>query len=137
VNEARVLSDRGVPEGPENQVDAHLIARSLRFEPLEHVLVDAQRDNQLSTFMEYVNSNIVREMTRLLDWPHRIWARRYQAILGGQDLGRAARDVGGEVGHRVRPILAVGVATRTWRGVCAAESHYQAYPDEEIFGRGC
>src|SRR4051794_15400205 len=41
---SRPDSDRGIPEGPENHVDAGLVAGPLRLEPIEHVLIDTQRD---------------------------------------------------------------------------------------------
>ena len=44
-----------------------------------HLLLTVDNADQLANFMEYINSNIAREVARLLDWPDRIWARRYQA----------------------------------------------------------
>lgn len=31
--------------------------------------------------MEYINSNLAREVGWLVDWPDKVWARRYQAIV--------------------------------------------------------
>ncbi len=38
---------RGIPEGPQDRVDASLIPRPLGFEPLQHISVDAQRHRGL------------------------------------------------------------------------------------------
>jgi hypothetical protein len=31
--------------------------------------------------MRYLNSNLARELGRLVDWRDKVWARRYQAIV--------------------------------------------------------
>ena len=36
---------------------------------------------QLSRFMQYVDGNIARKLGKLVDWPHGLWSKRYQAIL--------------------------------------------------------
>ena len=46
-----------------------------------HALLGVDDARQLARFMEYANSNIAREVSRLVDWPHRVWSRRYQAIV--------------------------------------------------------
>jgi hypothetical protein len=57
-----------------------------------HLLLSVDDANQLARFMEYVDSNLAREVARLLDWPHRIWARRYQAIVvSGEEAAQVER----------------------------------------------
>lgn len=40
------LLDRCIAEGAQHGIDARLIARALRLEPLQHVLLHAQRDSR-------------------------------------------------------------------------------------------
>ena len=57
-----------------------------------HLLLTVDDANQLSRFMEYVDSNLAREVARLLDWPNRVWSRRYQAILvSGEEAAQVER----------------------------------------------
>jgi hypothetical protein len=80
-----------------------------------HLLLSVDDANQLSRFMEYVDSNLAREVARLLDWPHRVWARRYQAIL-------VSNEEAAQV-ERFRYLLAHGVKEglvaylRDWPGI--------------------
>jgi REP element-mobilizing transposase RayT len=46
-----------------------------------HLLLDVDNARQLANFMRYLNSNLAREVGRLVDWSDGIWPRRYQAIL--------------------------------------------------------
>jgi hypothetical protein len=46
-----------------------------------HLLLDVDDARQLSLFMAYVNSNLAREISRLDQWPEKIWSRRYQGIV--------------------------------------------------------
>jgi hypothetical protein len=46
-----------------------------------HLLLSPTDAGQLSEFMTYVNSNIAREVGRLVDWNERFWGRRYQGIV--------------------------------------------------------
>ena len=66
-----------------------------------HLLVSVDDAGQLSRFMEYVDSNLAREVARLLDWHDRVWSRRYQAIVVS---GEEAAQV-----ERFRYLLAHGV----------------------------
>lgn len=45
-----------------------------------HALVTARDTLQLSQFMGFVNSNIAREVGRLIGWRDKFWSRRYRAI---------------------------------------------------------
>jgi REP element-mobilizing transposase RayT len=44
-----------------------------------HLLLDVGDARQLSSFMRYLNSNLAREVGRLVRWSDGIWSRRYQA----------------------------------------------------------
>jgi hypothetical protein len=46
-----------------------------------HLLLDVKDAHQLSNFMRYLNSNLAREVGRLVDWPDGIWSSRYRAIV--------------------------------------------------------
>jgi REP element-mobilizing transposase RayT len=50
-----------------------------------HLLLSVDDANQLARFMEYVDSNLAREVKRLYDWPEHVWGRRYQAILVSEE----------------------------------------------------
>jgi REP element-mobilizing transposase RayT len=85
-----------------------------------HLLLSVDDANQLARFMEYVDSNLAREIKRLHDWPEHVWGRRYQAILVSEE---EAAQV-----DRFRYILSHGVKeglvahARDWPGVhCVRE----------------
>jgi hypothetical protein len=46
-----------------------------------HLLVSVTDARQLSLLMNHLNSNLAREIGRLVGWRERFWGRRYQAIL--------------------------------------------------------
>ncbi len=46
-----------------------------------HLLLAPTDARQLAGFMAFVNSNIAREVGRLVDWNEKFWGRRYQAIV--------------------------------------------------------
>jgi hypothetical protein len=46
-----------------------------------HLLVAPNDAKQLAEFMGFVNSNIAREVGRLVDWKEKFWSRRYQGIV--------------------------------------------------------
>jgi len=50
-----------------------------------HLLLRVQNAGQLSAFMRYVNSNLAREVGRLVDWRDHVWSRRYQAIVVSEE----------------------------------------------------
>jgi hypothetical protein len=45
-----------------------------------HMLLMVEDAEQLSAFMEYVNSNVAREVGREVDWREKFWGDRYHAI---------------------------------------------------------
>jgi REP element-mobilizing transposase RayT len=56
-----------------------------------HALLTVDDAARLAAFMAFVNGNIAREIGRLHDWPHRLWARRYRAIVVADDTAAVAR----------------------------------------------
>jgi REP element-mobilizing transposase RayT len=46
-----------------------------------HLLLSVDHALQLARFMEYLNSNLAREINRLHDWSGDVWERRYRSIL--------------------------------------------------------
>ena len=46
-----------------------------------HLLVSVEDALQLARFMNYLNSNLAREVGRLHRWKEKFWGRRYQAIV--------------------------------------------------------
>jgi REP element-mobilizing transposase RayT len=68
-----------------------VLARAVRLYPVEvhafaflgnhyHLLLTAPNAQRLSSFMNYLNSNLAREVGRVVGWRERFWGRRYQAI---------------------------------------------------------
>jgi hypothetical protein len=45
-----------------------------------HLLLEVEDALTLSQFMRYLNSNLAREVGRLVHWKEKIWGRRYQSI---------------------------------------------------------
>jgi REP element-mobilizing transposase RayT len=45
-----------------------------------HLLLDVEDARTLALFMGYLNSNLAREVGRLVGWREKVWGRRYQAI---------------------------------------------------------
>ncbi len=50
-----------------------------------HALLSVQDAQQLSRFMQYVNSNVAREVGALVDWSGPFWSRRYSAIVVSEE----------------------------------------------------
>lgn len=46
-----------------------------------HLLVSIVDAQQLSEFMNYLNSNLAREAGRLVRWREKFWGRRFQAVI--------------------------------------------------------
>ena len=45
-----------------------------------HFLCSPSSADRLASFMQFVNSNIAKEVARLHKWPGRVWSRRYRCI---------------------------------------------------------
>ncbi len=50
-----------------------------------HALLCAEDQQQLSRFMSHFNGNLAREVARYVDWPDKIWARRYSGIVVSEE----------------------------------------------------
>ena len=46
-----------------------------------HLLLSAPDSQRLAAFMNYLNSNLAREIGRAVSWREKFWGRRYQAIV--------------------------------------------------------
>jgi REP element-mobilizing transposase RayT len=46
-----------------------------------HMLLVVDDAEQLASFMEYVNSNVAREVGGLVDWKEKFWGDRYHSIV--------------------------------------------------------
>ncbi|MGE0641437.1 MAG: transposase [Thermoanaerobaculia bacterium] len=69
-----------------------VLARAVRLYPIEvhafaflgnhyHLLLSAHDSQRLAAFMNYLNSNLAREIGRAVSWREKFWGRRYQAIV--------------------------------------------------------
>jgi REP element-mobilizing transposase RayT len=69
-----------------------VLARAVRLYPLQvhafvflgnhyHLLLTVPSAERLAAFMNYLNSNLAREVGRAVRWREKFWGRRYQAIL--------------------------------------------------------
>jgi|SRR5215203_1986480 len=57
-----------------------------------HGLFSVKDANQLALFMGFVDSNLAREVGRLVDWPDKVWARRYHSIVvSNEEMAQAER----------------------------------------------
>lgn len=73
-----------------------ILARAARLHPLDvhtfaflgnhyHQLLTVPNARRLSEFMNYLNSNLAREIGRAVGWREKFWGRRYQAIVVAAD----------------------------------------------------
>ncbi|KAB2962734.1 MAG: hypothetical protein F9K16_08360 [Thermoanaerobaculia bacterium] len=69
-----------------------VLARAVRLYPVEihafcflsnhfHLLLTVPGADRLAAFMNYLNSNLAREVGRQVQWREKFWGRRYQAVL--------------------------------------------------------
>ena len=69
-----------------------VLARAKRLYPLKlvcfafasnhyHLLLEVEDAGAMAAFMGYLNSNLARELGRLVDWKEKFWGRRYQHIV--------------------------------------------------------
>lgn len=85
-----------------------------------HLLLSVNDARQLADFMEFLNSNLAREVNRLHEWQGDVWEQRYRAIL-------VSTEVAAQI-DRLRYLLSHGVKeglvahARDWPGVhCVRE----------------
>ena len=70
-----------------------------------HLLLSVDDADQLARFMEYLDSNLAREIKRLYDWPDHVWGRRYQAILVSEEEGAQVDRLRYNLSHGVKELL--------------------------------
>jgi len=56
-----------------------------------HLLVSPTSAYQHARFMQFLNANIAKEVTRFHNWTERVWFRRYRAIPVVDDEAEPAR----------------------------------------------
>jgi len=73
-----------------------VLARAVRLYPVQvhafvflgnhyHLLLTVPSAARLAAFMNYLNSNVAREVGRAVRWREKFWGRRYQAILVSEE----------------------------------------------------
>jgi hypothetical protein len=94
-----------------------------------HLMVAPTDAEQLAEFMGFVNSNIAREVGRLVDWKEKFWSRRYQGIV-------VSDEVVAQLG-RLEYFLANGIKENLvehphqWPGVHCAQALIEAKDSKE------
>jgi len=80
-----------------------VLARAVRCYPVDihafvflgnhyHLLLSVADSQRLAAFMNYLNSNLAREVGRAVGWRERFWGRRYQAIpVSGEEPAQVER----------------------------------------------
>lgn len=80
-----------------------VLARAARLYPVQihafvflsnhfHLLLTVPSAHRLAQFMNFLNSNLAREIGRAVRWRERFWGRRYQAILvSGEEAAQVER----------------------------------------------
>ncbi len=85
-----------------------------------HALLSVQDAEQLSRFMQYVNSNVAREVGDLVDWSGPFWARRYSAIVVSEEEAAQVARLRYCLAHGVKEYLVERVDQ--WPGVHSARA---------------
>jgi transposase IS200 family protein len=114
------------PSPATNEVVLGVLGRAQRLYPVRlcafvfagnhyHLLLRVDTAKQLRDFMTYFNSNLARELARLVRWRDKVWSRRYTAIVVSEE--EAAQR------ERLKYVLAHGAKEglverpRDWPGV--------------------
>ena len=80
------------PSDELNEIVLGVLGRAQKLYPVEicafafasghyHLLLVVDDAQQLASFVGYFNSNLAREVCRLVDWSDKVWSRRYRAIV--------------------------------------------------------
>ncbi|MFL6237842.1 MAG: transposase [Thermoanaerobaculia bacterium] len=85
-----------------------------------HLLLDVDDARQLARFMGYFNSNLAKEVARLVGWRDKIWSRRYQAILVSGEEGAQTARLKYQLAHGAKEDLVE--RPQDWPGVHAARA---------------
>src|SRR5436305_6329912 len=125
------------PSRATNEVVLGVLGRAQRLYPVEicgfvfasnhyHLLLRVADAEQLANFMGYSNSNLARELGRLVGWREKVWSRRYTAIvISDEEAAQRAR---------LKYVLAHGAKEdlvdrpRDWPGVHAVRALLEDEP---------
>jgi len=91
-----------------------------------HLLLEVDDARQLASFMCYLNSNLAREVGRLVDWPDKVWARRYQMIVISNEADAQVARLRYVLAHGVKENLVERVFD--WPGVHCARALVEGVP---------
>ena len=80
-----------------------------------HALLSPDSPQQLAAFMDFVASNVAREIGRLHDWREKFWGRRYRSILVSHEEEAQAGRLAYLLGHGVKEGLVA--RPQDWPGV--------------------
>jgi REP element-mobilizing transposase RayT len=94
---AAIIGVLGLAQSRYSMVIHHFVVMSNHI----HLLLSPRDAQHLAQFMCFVNSNIAREVGRLVDWRDRFWSGRYHAILVSNEMETQV--------SRLRYLLAQGV----------------------------
>ena len=96
-----------------------------------HLLLAPTDAQQLADFMGFVNSNIAREVGRLVDWKEKFWGRRYQAIVVSDEIEAQLGRLEYFLANSVKENLVENPLE--WPGVHAARALLQDSPLQGIW----
>ncbi|HKI00770.1 MAG TPA: hypothetical protein VKK31_02205 [Thermoanaerobaculia bacterium] len=119
------------PSLPLNDLVVGVLARAQRTYPIRccgfsfvsnhfHLILDVDDARQLASFMCFLNSNLARELGRFVDWPDKVWARRYQAIVISSEAAAQVARLKYVLAHGVKEHLVEKVSE--WPGVHCARA---------------
>jgi REP element-mobilizing transposase RayT len=91
-----------------------------------HLLLVVPDAHRLSQFMLYVNSNLARELGRLIGWREKFWSRRYQAIVVSDEEAAQVDRLRYLLSHGCKERLVSKV--REWPGVHCARALLDGTP---------
>ena len=83
-----------------------------------HLLLWVEDAQRLARFMEYLNGNLAREVSRLTGWTDKIWSRRYQAIVISEEEEAQVARLKYVLSHGAKEILVS--KAEEWPGVHCA-----------------
>lgn len=119
------------PSPISNEVIVGVLARAARLYPVDvhafaflsnhyHLLLTVPNAQRLAAFMGYLNSNLAREVGRLVRWREKFWGRRYQAIVVSQEPEAQIERLAYLLAHGAKEGLVA--SPRDWPGAHAARA---------------
>jgi REP element-mobilizing transposase RayT len=120
-----------------NEVVGGVLGRAQRLSPVRchaavflsnhfHLLLTVEDALTLSTFMEYLNSNLAREVNRLHGWRNHLWEQRYKAILVSEEEAAQVSRLSYLLAHGVKEGLVAHA--REWPGVHSVRETLEGQP---------